>query len=91
MTELHVNSDLIVPVLVTKRLKHCDIFIPDLDITIHGSDYVDAISNAILKASAIYYYNLDRNLKFEFSHSYADVERMCKSRGQFATFINLTT
>ena len=53
MTELHVNSDLLIPVLVTKSKKHCDIYIPDLDITIHGSDYVDAISNAILKASAI--------------------------------------
>ena len=91
MTELHVNSDLLIPVLVTKSKKHCDIYIPDLDITIHGSDYVDAISNAILKASAIYYYNLDRNLRFEFKYTYADVERLCKSRGQFATFINLTT
>lgn len=91
MKDLHLSGDLNIPVLVTKTRTECNIYIPDLEITIHGRDYVEAISNAILKASAIYYYNLDRNLKFEFSTTYADVDKMCKHRGQFATYINLTT
>lgn len=89
MSELHVENNLAIPVLITKKRNSCDIYIPDLAITVHGEDYVDAIANAILKASAIYYYNLDRNLQFKLTHTYADVEAMCRHK-QFATFINLT-
>ena len=79
-----------IPVVITHDANHCDIFIPDLSMTIHGQDYVDAISNATLKASAIYYYNLERNLRFELTTTYADAEKLCDAKGSFATYIALT-
>ena len=86
-----MRKDIQLPVVITHDSTHCDIYIPDLDITVHGRDYVDAISNAIMKASAIYYYNLERNVTFELKTTYNDVECICKKmHGSFATYIALT-
>lgn len=80
-----------VPVVVTTyKGGKCDIYIPDLNMTVHGIDYVDAQANAILKCSAIYYYNLERNVKFSFDTTYADAEKMCINDNQFATFVSIT-
>lgn len=83
------REDIQVPVVVTNDKHHCDIYVPDFGLTIHGIDFVDAFSNAILKVSAIYYYNLDRNLQFEMKYTYQDAENLCK-KNQFATYIGLT-
>ena len=86
---MKINSDLQIPVVIYHDKERCDVYIPDFEITIHGRDYVDAISNAILKASAIYYYNLERNLRFELKTTYTMAERMCTKKGSFATYIGL--
>lgn len=86
---MRISSELQIPVIIDHDSKHCDIYIPDFEITIHGHDYVDAISNAIFKASAIYYYNLERNLKFELKTTYQMAEAMCKKKSSFATYIGL--
>lgn len=88
---LHIKQDLQIPVVVTQdKSGTCDIYVPDLEVTIHGKDYVDAVASAILKCSAIYYYNLERNLKFKFSTTYVQAEKMCKHKNSFATYIGLT-
>ena len=87
---MNFRDDIQIPVVVTTDKSGCDIFVPDLSITIHGIDFVDAMSNAILKSSAIYYYNLDRNLRFKLITTYEQAEAMCKKRNQFATYVNLT-
>ena len=79
-----------IPVVITHDTNYCDIFIPDLHMTIHGIDYIDALANAHLHASAIYFYNIERNVKLDLKTTYADAERMCKRNGSFATFISLT-
>lgn len=86
-----LRRDIQVPVVITHDNKHCDIYVPDFDITVHGHDYVDAISNAIMKVSAIYYYNIERNVQFEFKTTYAMAENISKRiKGSFATYIALT-
>ena len=87
---LEINVDLTVPVLVTLEQDGCSIYVPDLNITAHGEDYIGAMANTIMASSAIYYYNLERNIKFEFKTTYAQVQDMCKGKNQFATFASLT-
>ncbi len=82
-------KDVQLAVVVEHDSKHCDVYIPDLKITVHGDDYTDALANSMLKASAIYYYNLERNLKFDLKTSFKEASSMCKKSNQFVTYINL--
>lgn len=87
-----VDKNLQVPIVVTTaKSGKCDIFIPDFQITVHGFDYVDAQANAILKASAIYYYNMERNIQCELKETYASSQAYCTKRNSFVTFMQLTT
>ena len=45
-----------IPVIIKRDNKSCDVYIPDLDMTIHGDDFVSAIANASMKASAVYFW-----------------------------------
>lgn len=90
MDSLQKDKSIIIPVLVSND-KTCDIYVPDMNITIHGQDFVDAYANVIINASAIYYYNRDRNVDVQFKTTYSDVEALCCKRGQFATVINIAT
>lgn len=85
----NVKKEIQVPVVITTPGTRCDVFVPDLEVTIHGSDYVEAIANAILKASAIYFYNLERNLQFRFETSFAKASAIADKKDGFATFIKL--
>lgn len=81
-----------VPVIVKRLSSGCDVFIPDLQITIHGQDFVDAIANASMKASAVYFYNYERNTKLPFTKTYAEVDAMSRRhKNWFTTYIALTS
>lgn len=81
-----------IPIIIKPGKTQCDIYIPDLDMTVHGTDYVDAIANASMKASAVYFYNLERNIALEFKHTYASVEELAKKNKRwFATYIALVS
>ena len=84
------RDDIQIPGIVTNEKDNCSIYIPDFKITIHGSDFVEALANAVLSASAIYYYNLDRNLRLKLDTTYQDADAMCTKNNQFATFVTLT-
>lgn len=85
-----INEELQLPVIVQNKKKgNVDIYIPDLEITVHGKDLVSAMAEAILKSSAIYYYNIERNVRFEFKTTFSQCERLCAGK-DFATFIGLT-
>lgn len=86
-----IIKDLQVPVVISHNRNKCNVYIPDFNMTVHGIDYVDTLARAIASASAIYYYNSDRNLKMNLTTTFAQAEAMCKSDGSFATFICLTT
>lgn len=85
------DSNLRVPAIIEADAKHCDIYIPDLEITIHGRDYISAVANAVTKCTAIYYYFVEHNLPFNLTKKYADVEMMALERGNgcFATYMQL--
>ena len=87
---IRLNCDLQIPVVVTTGKDKCDIFVPDFDMTIHGRDFVEAMANTILKASSVYYYNLERNITFNLNTTYQEAEALCKGRNSFATFATLT-
>lgn len=82
-------EDLRIPVIVKATGKNCDVFIPDLSMTIHGSDFVEAMANASLKASAIYFYNFEKNIEFKLSTEYDQAVSMCTEPNQFVTYICL--
>ena len=81
-----------VPVIIQTGKGSVDITIPDLEMTVHGTDYLSAIALAVLRSSAVYYYNLEHNLPTTLNHSYAEVERMAlkKGKGAFATLLRLS-
>lgn len=87
-----VRSDIQVPVIITRGRKGCDIYIPDFNMTVHGVDYVDTIAAAIMCCSAVYYYNLERNVHWQLNTQYAQAEALArkKKHGSFATLICLT-
>lgn len=90
---LKLRKDIHVPVLCTlNKDMSCDIVVPDLQITVHGKDYIEALSNAMFYVSSIYYYNKERYHDIAFSYLYSEVEDMCSkySQNTIATVINLT-
>ena len=89
---IRIDTNLQIPIVVTTdKSGACDIFVPDFKMTIHGSDYVEAQAEAILKASAIYYYNLERNVKWELKETYDSATKHLKKKNSFVTFMGLTT
>ena len=87
---VEVTSDLQVPVRVTQmpEKKRCDVYIPDLNMTIHGTTYTNAMAEAVLKMTAYYYYCKDRNHELTFSNTYESVADMCDDT-DFVTFIGI--
>lgn len=80
-----------VPVIITHKRKSCDIYIPDFEITVHGKDYVDTLASAIMTTSAVYYYNLERNLKMSLTTRFEDAEKLCTHASSFVSFIGLVS
>lgn len=87
---IEMNKDLQIPVVITHTDKYCDVFVPDLNITVHGRDYVDAIANAIYNASAIYYYSLERDLQITLDTTYEEAMEKRKSKQDFVMYVCLT-
>lgn len=78
-----------IPVVVTQLKDGYSVFVPDLSMKVYGYDYIDAMSSAILKASAVYFYNLERDLHFDLKTKFAEAEQMCTDGHSYATFIAL--
>ena len=89
---VHIDTELQIPIVVTKEKSgRCRIYVPDLKITIHGEDYIEAQAEAILKASAIYYYNAERNVHIPLEETYQSSQRFVERKDSFVTFMGLTT
>lgn len=86
------DNNIRIPIVVQAHKSHYDIYVPDLDMTIHGTDFISATANAVLKCTAIYYYNLQHNLPFTLSVSYSEADKIAlkKGKGCFATLISLS-
>lgn len=85
------DENLQIPVVVTQEKTGVTaMYIPDFNFTVHGSDYIEAHAHAVMYASAIYYYNVERNIKFNLTATYEDAERLIEKKNSFATFICLT-
>lgn len=82
--------DLQIPVRVKQipDKEKCDIYIPDLNMTVHGTTYTNAMAEAVLKTTAYYYYCKDRNHKLKFENTYETVAATC-SGTSFVTFISI--
>lgn len=93
MSYIRFDKNLQVPAIVTMTKVGCSVDVPDLNITIHGRDYLEALANAMLNVSAIYYYSHEHNLSMNLSKTYQEVEAMAFARndGSFATYLGLTT
>lgn len=84
------NNELHVVCIITQTKQSCDVYVPDFKITAHGIDFVEALANAILSTSAIYFYNRDKNVTIKLKTSFEDAEKMCENKNQFATVLTLT-
>lgn len=80
----------VVVVVVTQGKQGCSFYIPDFNVTVHGIDLLEAQANAITYASAIYYYNVERNVEFKLDATYESAHKHCKTKKSFVTFIPLT-
>lgn len=91
---LRARDDIQIPVVVNPMKNgHADIFIPDLDLTIHGVDFVDGLAKASMRGSAIYYYNIERNIPIELTTTYEEASAICAERfdkDAFVTYVCFT-
>ena len=68
----------------------CSVFVPDLNITIHGVTFVDTLAETLMNVAAIITYRRDRNVPFNVEHTYDDlVEKYSKAKD--ARFIYMLT
>ncbi|MCM1218624.1 MAG: hypothetical protein NC548_29395 [Lachnospiraceae bacterium] len=87
-----IDNDLQIPVVVSQaKSGKCDIYIPDMKITIHGEDFLEAWAEGVQKASAIYYYNVERNVKLVLKETYDSCHKYLGRGNCFVTFMPLTT
>ena len=80
-----------VPVVVTpQRDGSVDLYIPDMEVTIHGKNYVDVYAKTVMVMTSYSYFCVERNIDFSFKADYSEVEAaLTKKRRNksFATFI----
>ena len=85
---LKARDDIQIPVIVEScKDGKADIFIPDLSLTIHGTDFVDGLAKASLRGSAIYYYNKERNLPIALNTTYDEAQQICDERFSKNAFV----
>lgn len=87
---ISTKTNIQIPVVVIPTKTECTVFIPDLNVTIHGRDIVEALALSISYASAIYFYNVERNIKLPMDTTYEQAEEKCPSRKSFVTYIGLS-
>lgn len=76
-------------VVVTASDDGYTMYIPDLHMTIDGSDYVELYARAVVSATAVVHYNKEHNLTTKFSTTYEDVAERCHGKSQFPTYLAL--
>ncbi len=64
-------------------------YLPDLDISVHGSTVTEVIVNAQVKGGAIYHYSLERDVEIPLKADYSKCLKLCKGKNSFVTFVNL--
>lgn len=77
-----------IPVIVSPTDDACDVYLPDMRVTVHGDSYTDAMAQSSIVASAIYYYGLEHNVPVNFSTTKEMLDDMC-SEQSFSTFLEL--
>lgn len=78
------------PVVVTTGANNFTMYIPDLHVTVEGSDYVELYARAAVCASAILYYNKEHNLTTTRSTDFDKVQSMCEGKkDQFPAFLGI--
>ena len=80
-----------IPAIVDiKKDGSASIFIPGIDITVHGTDFADGLAKASLRGGAIYFYCKERNIDISLITSYEDVVNICienHSKNAFVAYI----
>lgn len=77
------------PVKVTTSDSKYTMYIPDLHVTVEGSDYVELYARAAVCASAIIYYNKEHNLTTSYSTTFEEVQELCDGKDQFPAFLGI--
>lgn len=77
-------------VVYSTKSGKCEIDIPDLNIVVRGTTFVDTLADALMTTAAIATYRMDMNIPFEINHTY---EGLVKDTAKIKTshFIHLLT
>lgn len=86
---IQATQSLAIPVRVTTRKDGCDLYIPDLLMTIHDKDYTAVVASAIARVQAIYTYNKERNMPISFKATYQEVSDTCVDNASFPTYLTI--
>lgn len=85
------NSKFIVPCICYKHAKGgCSLYIPDLNMELYGTTFVQVIAQAIVTVTALYTYNADRNIQMPIQHTYEDLLRETES-SKTPCFVHMLT
>ena len=85
------DKKIVIPIVVIERAHESyEIYSPDFDLSVYGDNYIEAITSATFKISAIYYYNAERNSFYKLKCTYNDADAIAaKKRNAFATYTTL--
>lgn len=90
MLQQERNNQLVV-VTTTYKNGKCDVFIPDMHITVHGDDALSALAEATATATALYFYHADRGVRLPLTTTYSQAEELCTRKESFPTYLALLT
>ena len=86
-----IDEDVKLPVVVrTSKKNIVSIYSPDLRVTVHGPDYNSAWADAAIKLGAMYYYALERNIRYNVEKDLSKCNALCKRSGDFPTYMTLS-
>ena len=85
----YVAKSVLVAVATKKGCGGFDIWLPDLDVTAHGYDFLDAFARANLTASAIKAYNDEHEVETKITHQFEDITLATKDKDSFVTVITI--
>lgn len=65
----------------------CTIQIPDLSISVEGSNFVEAMAIAVETATGMFYYYREHNVPFPQKTTWEEVDKECRKSDKFPTHV----
>lgn len=81
----------VVPCVCYKYARRgCSLFIPDLNMELYGTTFVEVIANAVTTVTALYIYNMEHNIPMPIKSTYDELLKKTESE-KTPCFVHMLT